>query len=429
MPVSAAFERRLDAVLDDVAQHFGTPFYLYDELGIEATARRVNQAFAGVTFREHYAVKAVSNPRVLEILSRNGCGFDCGAVPDLNAAAAAGATGHDIVFSANNATLDELGAALEHGALINLDDLAALDKLPAVPDTLCFRLNPGVLPMEGWPNLSTAEQKFGMRPDQAVEAVRWAMARGVKRFGLHAMVVTGQLEDVILLRTLTFLLDTADEVRRTTGIEVAFLDLGGGLGIPFRPGEPEFGLESFARTATDLMTHWSGAREIATPALLLESGRYMTGPHGVLVGRVTNRMRKWRTFIGVDTGVSAMLRPALYETAYHHISVHRGHGRPVEVVDVVGSMCENNDKLGTARELPITSEGDLIYVHDVGAHGYSMGFTYNNRLRPKELLLCADGAVELIRRAESERDHFATLAHAKETFVPSAARAAVVGVR
>ena len=428
MPASAAFERRLDAVLDDVAQHFGTPFYLYDEIGIEETARRVNQAFSGVSFREHYAVKAVTNPRILRILARNGCGFDCGSVPDLNTAAAAGATGHDIVFSANNATPAELAAAVERDALVNLDDMAALDKLPTVPRTLCFRLNPGVLVLDDRPELSTTDQKFGMRPDQVVEAVRWALARGARRFGLHAMVVTNQRESAILLRTLAFLLETADELRRSTGVEIAFVDLGGGLGIPFRPGEAELDVEGLGLAVTRMLTGWALERGIATPTLVLESGRYMSGPHGVLVGRVTNRMRKWRTFVGVDTGVSAMMRPALYDTAYHHISVHRGRGRPTEVVDVVGSMCENNDKLGTARELPVTAEGDLVYVHDVGAHGYSMGFTYNNRLRPKELLLRADGVVELVRRAETERDHFATLNFDHDTFTPAYVGALAGGV-
>lgn len=410
MPISAVFQRRLDAVLPAVAEHFGTPFYLYDERGIIETMALLSDAFAGVDFREFFAVKAVPNPRILSLLHRHGAGFDCGSVPDLTLARLAGATGDDLVFSSNNTTRAEFDLARASGALLNLDDLAAFSKLDSLPERICLRLNPGSLPYRGRPDLVTVGQKFGLRPDQLAEATDRARARGARRFGLHAMVATGQLRPDAHLDTVSFLLAAASEWRRRTSTVVEFIDIGGGLGIPFRPGEEPFDVMAFGRAVTDRVTAWARAEGVDRPAVYLESGRYVTGPHGVLAMRVVNRMSKWQTFIGVDTGVSAMVRPALYDTAYHHLSVHGGHGRPEEVVDVVGSMCENNDKLATGRTLPAALEGDLLYLHDVGAHGYSMAFPYNNRLRPQELLLRTDGSVELIRRAETEADLFATLA-------------------
>jgi diaminopimelate decarboxylase len=409
VPVSDDFRRRLDACLTAVAGHFGTPFYLYDEQGIVETVTALRDAFAPLDFREFYAVKAVTNPRILRLLREHGAGFDCGAVPDLGIARRAGATADDLIFTSNNTTAAEFAAARAAGALITIDDLAAFGKLPGLPERVAFRLNPGRLP-----GLVTTGQKFGLRPDQLAAAERAARGRGARRFGLHAMVASGRTDSGVLRDTLDFLLTAASRWRRETGVVVEFIDAGGGLGIPFRPGEQPFDLTGFAAAAVRAVTGWAAAEGVPRPALFLESGRYVTGPHGVLVTRVVNRMEKWQTFVGVDTGVSAMIRPALYDTAYHHISVHDADGRPEEVVDVVGSMCENNDKLGTARRLPRAEEGDLLYVHDVGAHGYSMSFPYNNRLRPQELLLRADGAVELIRRAETEADFFATLDHRPE---------------
>jgi diaminopimelate decarboxylase len=416
MPVSPGFRERLDERLDEIAAHFGTPFYLYDERGIVDTVTGLRQAFAAVDFREFYAVKAVSNPRILSLLRGLGAGFDCGAVPDLTVARQAGASPGDLVFTTNNTSAAEFAEARAAGALINIDDLAAFGKLPDLPERVGFRLNPGVLPYGGTqpPALVTSAQKFGLRPDQLAEAERRARERGARRFGLHSMVASGLTDPTVIRDTLAFLLSVASRWHAETGTVVEFVDVGGGLGIPFRPGEDVFDVRGFGATAATMIRAWAAAEGVPQPALYLESGRYVTGPHGVLVSRVINRMEKWQTFIGIDTGVSAMIRPALYDTAYHHVSVHNADGRPEEIVDVVGSMCENNDKLATGRPLPRAEEGDLLYVHDVGAHGYSMSFQYNNRLRPKELLLRLDGSVELIRRAETEADHFATLDHGSD---------------
>ena len=419
MPVPDDFRRRLDACLPAVAAHFGTPFYLYDEQGIVETLARLRNAFEPLDFREFYAVKAVSNPRILRLLLEHGAGFDCGSVPDIGVAQRAGAGAGDLIFTANNTTAPEFAAARASGALLNIDDLAAFGKLPDLPERVGFRLNPGSLPHGSGPDLMTTGQKFGLRPDQLPTAERAARDRGASRFGLHAMVASGLTDSSVLRATLEFLLEVAGRWRRDTGTVVEFIDAGGGLGIPFRPGEKEFDVAGFAADAAHLLTSWAAREGVACPRLYLESGRYVTGPHGVLVTRVVNRMEKWQTFVGVDTGVSAMIRPALYDTAYHHITVHGADGRPEEVVDVVGSMCENNDKLASARRLPRAEEGDLMYVHDVGAHGYSMSFPYNHRLRPQELLMRPDGAVELIRRAETEEDFLATLDHEPRTLSAS----------
>jgi diaminopimelate decarboxylase len=419
MPISAEFESRLNAILPDAIRYFGTPFYLYDERGIAETLQQINATFADLRFREFFAVKALPNPRMLSLIAEHGAGFDCGSLPDLSLARQATAAGADIIFSSNNTTREEFTAARELGALINVDDIALLDKLGATPDALCFRLNPGALRLSGGSSVESYDQKFGMRPDQLLEACEWARRRGVRHLGLHAMVVTNQLSPEVHLCTLSFLLDTAAWLAKAAAIRIDFVDVGGGLGIPYRPGEPAFDLAGFGASVRELINDWTTTEGLEAPALFLEAGRYVTGPHGVLVTRVINYLRKWRNFAGVDAGISAMIRPALYEHAYHHISVFQPDSAQTEVVDVVGSMCENNDKLATARELPPLRVGNILCMHDVGAHGHAMGFTYNNRLRPKELLLRADGSVELIRRAETDIDHFATLTTSPEVLRPA----------
>ncbi|GAA3776640.1 diaminopimelate decarboxylase [Plantactinospora mayteni] len=413
MPMSPSFAARFEPIARDVTEHFGTPFHLYDERGIEETCAAFNDAFVDTDYREFFAVKALPNPAVLGIVARHGFGFDASSPAELAAAAAAGATGADICFTSNNTPEDELVAALDVGALVTIDDEAVLDRLlglGAPPKRLAFRLHPsaadGTVPtgMLG----DTESAKFGIPADRLVPAVTAALAHGVEDVGLHLMRGSQLMHAEPFSRTLDTLLDLAVRLRDRTGVAVSSVNLGGGIGIPYRPAETPFDLKGFGATITARLRRWERDAGQRRPRLHLESGRAVTGPHGILVTKVINRMRKARTMIGVDAGMSALMRPALYG-AYHHLTVLGGQSRATELVDVVGSLCENNDKLAVQRELPRTDVGDLVIVHDTGAHGWSMGFTYNGRLRPQELLLHADGSVSRIRRAETVADQQATL--------------------
>lgn len=405
MPASPDFRRRLYSHLPAIAAHFGTPFHLYDELGIRHTVRELVRVFGHFTFREYYAVKALPNPHVLHVLFEEGCGFDCSSIPELMLAREVGATGDDIMFTSNNTTRQEFEfAASDGGCIFNLDDISLVDKLPAAPDLISFRLNPGS-------NVGNAiigrpeEAKFGVPRPRIVDAYRLARTRGVRRFGLHAMIVSNERDVSVLLAIAGELCAVAQEVQAALGMPLAFINIGGGLGIPYRPEDAPLDVHQLA---AGIGAAWQAAG-LAGTQLCMEAGRYVTGPHGVLVTRVINQKLSYRHYVGVDASMSALMRPALYG-AYHHIDVPgKAEEDGVQVVDVVGSLCENNDKFAVQRCLPPVEEGDLLVIHDTGAHGHAMGFTYNGRLRPQELLLRADGTVERIRRAETPDDYFATL--------------------
>ena len=413
MPMSLSFAERLQPAIPQIVEAFGTPFHIYDEQGLHETAEAFDRAFEGLGYREYFAVKALPNPSVLRLLHRHGFGFDCSSVPELTLAREAGARNEDIMFTSNNTSDAELEAALAVGAVVNADDEAVVARLLATghpPRLLCLRINPGQH-RGGGPDLflgSPHNAKFGIRTDRLVEVAARARAAGVNRFGLHMMTASNSLTPEPILATLDALLEGADRLRTALGIEVEFCNLGGGIGIPYHPWEEPFDLPGLGAAIRGRLERWKRQRPGPRPRVLFESGRYVTGPHGVLVTRVINRMSKWRQYVGVDASMSALMRPALYD-AYHHITVAGRDFGPMETVDVVGSLCENRDRFATDRQLPVLDEGDLVLIHDTGAHGHAMGFTYNGRLRPKELLLRTDGAVELIRRAETEEDHFATL--------------------
>jgi diaminopimelate decarboxylase len=410
-------------MLPDIVACFGTPFHLYDARGIRETCALFNRTFPGPEFREFFAVKALPNPAVLRLLAGQGLGFDCSSLPELSLAGMAGAAGGDICFTSNNTSPAELAAAVAVGALVNIDDGAVLDKLgalPEVPATLCVRVNPG--PLAGRPHdgfLGGPESaKFGVRIDRLPQICARARQMGVRTLGLHMMLGSNSLSPEPMLRALDLLLEQADGLRADPGIDVAFINLGGGIGIPYRPHERRFELTALADGLRRRLGDWERKTGRRRPAIHFESGRYITGPHGVLATRVVNRMSKWREYAGVDACMSALMRPALYPSAYHHITAPFAGPGPGEVVDVVGSLCENNDKFAERRALPALAEGDLLLIHDTGAHGHAMGFTYNGRLRPQELLLHSDGSVELIRRAETEEDYFATLRFLPERLRP-----------
>lgn len=415
MPMSAAFQARLFPNLEAIAAHFGTPFHLYDEIGIRETGAALIAAFAGVPgFREYFAVKALPNPAILGIARDLGFGFDCSSIPELLLSREIGARGADIMFTSNNTTVEEFNAALaDGGSILNLDDISLLDRLPTIPDLLCFRYNPGSRRTGSAIIGKPEEAKFGISHDQLLPAYQRARDLGVKRFGLHTMLISNERDYAYMAQTIHMLLEQVAALRDALGIHFEFINMGGGLGIPYRPDDSPLDLAALGRAAREEFA----AHEGDAPRLYMESGRYLTGAHGVLVTRVINRKMTYRAYIGVDASMSALMRPGMYG-AYHHIEPLHPQTE-IETVDVVGSLCENNDKFTVQRRLPRVEVGDLLIIHDTGAHGHAMGFNYNGRLRPQELLLKADGSTQLIRRAETAADYFATLNFTPNNFAPS----------
>ena len=343
-----------------------------------------------------------------------GFGFDCSSIPELVLSRMAGGCGEDIMFTSNNTTPEEFAAAgAEGGSSINLDDVSLVDKLSPFPELISFRYNPGPRRTGNTIIGNPVEAKYGVSHEQIVSAYRMAIARGARRFGLHTMVASSELDYRHIVATARMILEIAALVGRRTGIQFEFINIGGGIGIPYQPDQATFDLTALAREITDLFRSFQSANGYR-PGLAMECGRYMTGPHGVLVTRAINRKSIYRDYVGVDASMSALMRPAMYG-AYHHITVPgRKNGTPLKVVDVVGALCENNDKFAVQRALPSIDEGDLLVIHDTGAHGHAMGFNYNGRLQPKELLLKTDGTVELIRREQRLDDYLATQTYAPD---------------
>ena len=410
MPLSDSFKERLYPLLPELQTHFGTPFHIYDEAGIRKTGNDLNKAFSGVrNFREYYAVKALPNPAILKIMTELGFGFDCSSITELILSRQIGAGPEDLMFTSNNTSPEEFAvAAADGGCILNLDDISLIDKVMEMPETICFRYNPGA-EREGNHIIGTPlEAKYGVAKDQIVEAYAKARSRGAKRFGLHTMLASNELNYTYMVATAEMLLDIAQQIQNELSITFDFINIGGGLGIPYRPDEEPLNLEAMGNEISERFRMFEQKNGFM-PDLSMESGRYITGPHGALVVSAINRKDIYRTYIGVDACMSALMRPALYG-AYHHIEVLGKNGsNTLETVDVVGSLCENNDKFAIQRELPPIEDGDLLIIHDTGAHGHSMGFNYNGKLRPQELLLREDGRVELIRRAETNQDYFSTL--------------------
>ncbi len=411
MPMSNEFKQRLYPILKDVIAHFDTPFHIYDETGIEKTGRALMYTFSKLHgFKEYFAVKALPNPRIMEIMRGLGFGFDCSSTPELILSRKVGARGEEIMFTSNNTTQAEFAAAFEDGGcILTLDDISLIDRLPAIPELICFRYNPGPRRTGNAIIGNPEEAKYGVSHDQILDAYRKVKKRGASRFGLHTMLVSNERDYAYMVETARMLLNIAEWISRELRIRFEFVNIGGGLGIPYLPDDPPLDLKRMGEEILGLFEGFSKKHGYA-PKLYMESGRYMTGPHGVLVTTAINRKDIYRTHIGVDACMSALMRPGIYG-AYHHIEVFgkdiKQH--PLEKVDVVGALCENIDKFAIQRELPKIETGDVLIIQDTGAHGHAMGFNYNARLRPKELLLEKDGAVSLIRREETPADYFATL--------------------
>jgi diaminopimelate decarboxylase len=399
--------------LEAIIRDHPTPFHLYDERAIRDNARRLKQAFAWAPgFMEFFAVKATPNPAILKILAEEGFGADCSSLPELTLAERAGLTGEAIMFSSNDTPFEEYRKARELGAIINLDDISHipyLERHAGIPELICFRYNPGPLRAGNAIIGKPEEAKYGFTRPQLLDGYRLARDRGARRFGLHTMVASNELNPQYFVDTAQMLFDLAVQVQQSPGVRIEFINIGGGIGIPYRPEQEAVDLEVVStgiRSAYEKTVRPAGLDPLK---LYMEMGRMITGPYGYLVTRVRHLKDTYKKYVGLDACMANLMRPAMYG-AYHHITVVGKESDPaVATYDVTGSLCENNDKFAIDRLLPKVEIGDLLVIHDTGAHGHAMGFNYNGKLRSAELLLAADGTVRRIRRAETIDDYFATL--------------------
>ena len=399
--------------LEEIAKEYPTPFHLYDEKGIRENARALKEAFSwNPGFKEYFAVKATPNPFILKILQDMGCGTDCSSETELMLSKACGFTGHDIMFSSNDTPPEEFKMADELGAIINLDDfthIACVEKvLDTFPETMSCRFNPGGLFRISNDIMDNpGDSKYGMTEEQLTEAFRILKDKGVKHFGIHAFLASNTVTNEYYPILAKVLFELAVRVKNAAGVHIAFINLSGGIGIPYRPDQEP----------NDIRVIGDGVRkvyeEVLVPAgmgdvaIFTELGRFMLGPYGALVTRAIHEKHTYKEYIGVDACAVNLMRPAMYG-AYHHITVMGKENAPCDhKYDVTGSLCENNDKFAVDRMLPEIQMGDLLFIHDTGAHGFSMGYNYNGKLRSAELLLQEDGSVRMIRRAETPKDYFA----------------------
>ncbi len=400
--------------LKKITAQYPTPFHLYDEHGIRENARKLYQAFAwNPGFKEYFAVKATPNPTILKILKEEGCGVDCSSLTELMLSDQCGFHGSDIMFSSNDTPPEEFVLARKLGATINLDDITHIDflkEVAGIPEVISCRYNPG-----GHFSISNeimdnpGDAKYGFTRPQLTEGFRKLKDLGVKQFGIHAFLASNTISNAYYPTLAGILFQTAVELKQETGADIRFINLSGGVGIPYRPDQE----------ANDIMAIGEGVRqkyeEILVPAgmgdvaIYTELGRFMLGPYGCLVTTARHEKHIHKEYIGVDACAANLMRPAMYG-AYHHITVMGKESQPCDhKYDITGALCENNDKFAIDRMLPKIDRGDLLVIHDTGAHGYAMGYNYNGRLRSAEVLLREDGSTKLIRRAETPEDYFATM--------------------
>lgn len=400
---------QLKVVLDE----YPTPFHIYDEKAIRENARSLTAAFEWAPcFREYFAVKAAPNPHLVSMLAEEGFGCDCSSLAELVLAERCGITGENIMFTSNDTPAEEFIKAKELGAIINLDDISHiefLEKTAGLPELVCCRYNPGPL-REGNAIIGRPEEaKFGFTKKQILQGYSLLKQKGVKRFGLHTMIASNELNDAYFTETAVMLFDLALEIYSETGIKVEFINMGGGFGIPYRPEDEPVNMKAVAEGMRIAYEKRIANSPLHPIRIYMESGRMITGPYGFLVTKVLHLKDTYRKYAGLDSSMANLMRPAIYG-AYHHITVLGKENEPADTAyDVTGSLCENNDKFAIGRLLPKLSVGDVLVIHDTGAHGHAMGFNYNGKLRSAELLLKADGTVKQIRRAETLEDYFATL--------------------
>ena len=401
------------AQLESVIKKFPTPFHLYDESKIRGNIKRLQAAFDWVKdFREYFAVKACPNPAIVKILADEGAGTDCSSIAELFISEMAGVKGEKIMLTSNDTPAEEFIKARQLGAIINLDDITHVDFLEqcaGMPDCLSFRYNPADIMNDGNDIIGRpAEAKYGLTRAQLFNAYQAALNKGVKRFGLHTMIVSNELETAAFVRTAEIMFELAVEIKDRLGIAVEFINLGGGIGLPYTLEQKPVDLNAVGQGIRSKYDDILRKAQLE-PALAFESGRAMTGDAGWLVSTVLHKKNTYKHYVGLDACMANLMRPALYG-AYHHITVAGKENEPFDhVYDVTGSLCENNDKFAIDRWLPKIERGDIVIIHDTGAHGHAMGFNYNGKLRSAELLLKADGSIEMIRRAETLDDYFATL--------------------
>ncbi|MFZ5632333.1 MAG: diaminopimelate decarboxylase family protein [Bacillota bacterium] len=400
--------------LTQIIEQHPTPFHIYDEAAIRANTRKLLKAFSWAPeFKEYFAVKATPNPYILKILKEEGCGADCSSLTELILAKKVGLSGEEIMLSSNDTPAVEFVNARELGAIINLDDISHIDfleKHAGLPEFLCFRYNPGPLREGGNPIIGHPEEsKYGLTRKQILDALRIVQSRGVRRFGLHTMVISNELDSNYFIETANMMFDLVIEIHRTLDIRVEFVNFGGGIGIPYRPEEDPVDLDYLSQGIRKAYEKKIVANGLHPVKLAIESGRMITGPYGYLVATVLHKKEIYKNYVGLDACMANLMRPAIYG-AYHHITVVGKEDWPLGYIyDVTGSLCENNDKFAINRKLPLIDIGDILVIHDTGAHGHAMGFNYNGKLRSAELLLKPDGSVQMIRRAETIEDYFATL--------------------
>lgn len=400
--------------LEEIIAQYPTPFHIYDAKGIVENVRKFIKAFSWAPhFKEYFAVKATPNPYIMRLLQQEGVGADCSSMAELVLCEKVGITGDEIIFSSNDTPYEEYAKAMELGAVINLDDITHVAYLEAhgpLPKRLCFRYNPGSLKEGGNDIIGLPEEaKYGMTGDQIIEAVKYCKEHGVERFGLHTMVVSNELDPNGLIGTAGLMFDLALRVKAETGVEVDFIDLGGGIGVAYKPEQTPVDYDVVSAGIKKLYEEKIVGTGHQPISLAFECGRVITGPYGYLVTTALHRKDIYKHYIGLDACMANLMRPALYGS-YHHITVVGKENAPKDhVYDVTGSLCENNDKFAIDRALPKIDIGDRVVIHDAGAHGHAMGFNYNGKLRSAELLLNADGTVTQIRRAETLDDLFATI--------------------
>ena len=401
--------------LDEITAKFPTPYHLYDEKGIRDNAKAVKEAFAwNKGYREYFAVKACPNPTLIQIMKEYGCGCDCSSMTELMLSKAMGCKGADIMFSSNATPAEEYQYAAKLGAIINLDDITHIDFLEKaigyIPETISCRYNPGGLfKISNDIMDNPGDAKYGMTTEQLFEAFKILKAKGAKKFGIHAFLASNTVTNEYYPMLAKVLFEVAVKLEKETGADIEFINLSGGVGIPYKPDQEPNDIHVIGEGVRKVYEEVLVPAGMGDVALYTEMGRFMTGPYGCLVTKAIHEKHTYKEYIGCDACAVNLMRPAMYG-AYHHITVMGKEDQPCDhKYDITGSLCENNDKFAIDRMLPKIDMGDYLVIHDTGAHGYAMGYNYNGKLKSAEILLKEDGSFEMIRRAETPRDYFATL--------------------